>query len=71
MPVPASTTPSHVAIRQSNPCAKRSKVSGPGVMKNTQIQIGQWLNRYESLLRVRIFRSDANSTRRAWPSSCS
>ena len=45
MPVPTSTTPSHGGMRQSNPCAKRSKVSGPGVMKNTQIQIGQWLNR--------------------------
>ena len=30
---------------QSNPCANRSKVSGPGAMKNVQIQIGQWFRR--------------------------
>ena len=32
---------SHAAIRQSNPCANKSKVRGPGAMKNVQIQIGQ------------------------------
>jgi len=37
--------PSHSAIRVSNPRSKRSKVSGPGAMKKTNIQIGQWLNR--------------------------
>ncbi len=45
MPVPTSTTVSHSAIRVSKPFAKRSKVSGPGAMKNTQIQIGQCANR--------------------------
>ena len=45
MPVPTSTTVSQSAIRLSKPCAKRSKVSGPGAMKNTQIQIGQCASR--------------------------
>jgi len=45
MPVPMSTTPSHTAIRESKPRSKRSRVSGPGAMKKTKIQIGQWLNR--------------------------
>ena len=45
MPVATSTTASQSAIRVSNPCAKRSKVSGPGAMKNTKIQIGQCANR--------------------------
>ena len=45
MPVAMSTADSQSAIRASNPLAKRSKVSGPGAMKNTQIQIGQCANR--------------------------
>ncbi len=45
MPVPSITTPSHTAMRWSNPLSNRSKVSGPGMMKKTKIQIGQWLNR--------------------------
>jgi hypothetical protein len=32
-------------MRASNPRSNRSKVSGPGAMKKTNIQIGQWLNR--------------------------
>ena len=40
-PVPASTMPSQVTIRASNPRSNRSKVSGPGAMKKTKIQIGQ------------------------------
>jgi hypothetical protein len=39
--VPISTTLSHVSILTSKPCSNRSKVSGPGAMKNTKIQIGQ------------------------------
>ena len=45
MPVPISTTLSHVSNRASKPLSNRSNVSGPGAMKNTNIQIGQWLNR--------------------------
>jgi hypothetical protein len=36
---------SQMAMRLSNPRSNRSKVSGPGAMKNTKIQIGQWRNR--------------------------
>ena len=32
-------------MRQSKPFANRSNVSGPGAMKNVQIQIGQWFRR--------------------------
>jgi len=32
------------AMRLSNPLSNRSKTSGPGVMKKTKIQIGQWEN---------------------------
>jgi len=45
MPVPMSTAASHRAIRESKPRSNRSSVNGPGAMKNTKIQIGQWLNR--------------------------
>ena len=45
MPVPTTTAPSHNAIRPSNPRSNRSSVSGPGTMKKTKTQIGQWLNR--------------------------
>ena len=62
IPVPISTALSHPAIRASKPFANKSKVSGPGSRKNTQIQIGQCANRYSAVLRARIFRSLANST---------
>src|SRR5687767_2709269 len=71
MPVPTSTTPSHVAMRRSNPRSNRSNVNGPGAMKNTQIQIGQCATRYVILLRSRMGRSLASSIRRAWPSGWS
>ena len=45
IPVTTSTTASHTAMRQSKPCANKSKVSGPGAMKKVQIQIGQWFSR--------------------------
>ena len=45
MPVPISTTESHAAMRQSKPCSNKSKVKGPGAMKKTQIQMGQWARR--------------------------
>ncbi len=32
-------------MRASKPRSNKSKVSGPGAMKNTKIQIGQWLTR--------------------------
>jgi hypothetical protein len=44
MPVPTRTAESQNAILQSKPRSKRSNVSGPGAIKNTKIQIGQWLN---------------------------
>ena len=42
---PTSTAPSQSAIRASKPRSNRSNVSGPGAMKKTKIQIGQWLKR--------------------------
>ena len=41
------------------PCAKRLKVNGPGAKKKTQIQMGQWHNDSNSLLRTRILRASA------------
>ncbi len=41
MPVPTSTTASHREFAQLNPCANKLNVSGPGVRKKTQIQMGQ------------------------------
>ena len=41
IPVATSTATSQSAIRASKPRSNRSKVSGPGAMKNTKIQIGQ------------------------------
>jgi hypothetical protein len=45
MPVATSTTVSQSAMRASNPLSNRSNVSGPGAMKNTQIQMGQCASR--------------------------
>ena len=42
---PISTKPSHAAMRMSNPLSNKSTVSGPGVMKKTQTQMGQWFTR--------------------------
>jgi hypothetical protein len=39
------TVPSQIAMRLSKPLSKRSNVNGPGAMKNTKIQMGQWLTR--------------------------
>jgi hypothetical protein len=33
------------AMRESKPRSNKSNVSGPGAMKNTKIQMGQWANR--------------------------
>ena len=61
MPVANITTASHNSLRRSKPCSNRSKVQGPGEIKNTKIQIGQCATRYSGLLRSRSFRSLASS----------
>jgi hypothetical protein len=71
MPVPTSTVPSHSSMPGLKPFSKSRNVIGPGAMKKTKIQIGQWLKRYEILLRSRMRRSEASSMRRAWPRDCS
>src|SRR5580658_6024899 len=55
---------SHTSLRRSKPRWNRSKVDGPGAMKKTKIQIGQWANRYAGLLRSRSLRPLASSTRK-------
>src|SRR5580658_11228710 len=54
---------SHTSLRRSKPRWNRSKVDGPGAMKKTKIQIGQWASRYAGLLRSRSLRPLASSTR--------
>ena len=44
-PVTSITTPSQAAMRPSKPLSNRSNVSGAGMMKPTQIQIGQCASR--------------------------
>src|SRR5436190_21881249 len=68
MPVPSRTVDSQRSICRLKPCSKSVNVIGPGAMKKTKIQIGQWFSRYETLFRARMTRSDARSMRRAWPS---
>ena len=40
-----STADSQANMRALNPCSNRVKVIGPGAMKKTKIQIGQWFSR--------------------------
>ena len=61
--VPIRTAPEPRApSARRNRFANRSNVSGPGTRKNTQIQMGQWASRYNTVFRARIFRSLASST---------
>jgi len=45
MPVPISTIAIQAIMRRSNPCSNSVNVIGPGAMKKTKIQIGQWFSR--------------------------
>ena len=44
-PVPISTAAIQAAMRALKPCSNSVNVIGPGAMKNTKIQIGQWFRR--------------------------
>src|SRR5271163_1572960 len=51
-----------MSLRWSKPRSNRSNVEGPGAMKKTNIQMGQWARRYAGLFRSRSFRPLASST---------